>query len=60
MHLQADIGRLRQDLGWSPCVALADGLKRTVDWYRTTKPALAQALSVEAEFKPATQEAKER
>lgn len=34
MHLQADIGRLRQVAGWSPNVALADGLARTVEWYR--------------------------
>lgn len=34
MRLQADIGRLRADLGWSPRVGLDEGLKRTVEWYR--------------------------
>lgn len=30
----ADFGRIRSDLGWSPRVPLADGLRRTVDYYR--------------------------
>ena len=34
MHLQADVGRLRADLGWSPRVGLDEGLRRTVEWYR--------------------------
>lgn len=29
-----DIGRARKVLGWQPQVAPADGLRRTVDWYR--------------------------
>lgn len=32
----ADIGRLRDELGWRPRTRLADGLKMTVDWWRTT------------------------
>ena len=34
MHLEADVGRLRRELGWSPRVALEKGLARTVDWHR--------------------------
>jgi UDP-glucose 4-epimerase len=30
----ADIGRIRRELGWTPRVALADGLRRTVAYYR--------------------------
>lgn len=32
MHLEADISRLRQIVGWEPQVTLADGLARTIDW----------------------------
>lgn len=34
MALHADTGRARQLLGWSPTVALDDGLARTIRWYR--------------------------
>jgi nucleoside-diphosphate-sugar epimerase len=34
MHLEADIGRLREATGWKPEVTIDDGLARTVDWYR--------------------------
>ncbi len=32
---QADIGKARQILGYSPVVTFEEGLRRTVDWYRT-------------------------
>ncbi len=32
---QADISKARQMLGYEPKVSFEDGLKRTVDWYRT-------------------------
>jgi UDP-glucose 4-epimerase len=32
---QADLTRARTVLGYAPTVALADGLRLTVDWYRT-------------------------
>jgi len=35
MHLEADIGRLTKATGWRPKVDLAEGIARTVDWYRT-------------------------
>jgi UDP-glucose 4-epimerase len=31
----ADIGRIRRELGWEPRVELAEGLRRTVAYYRT-------------------------
>jgi nucleoside-diphosphate-sugar epimerase len=34
MHLEADITRLCQAIPWRPTTSLADGLARTVDWYR--------------------------
>lgn len=34
MHLQADITKLHEATGWEPETSLAQGLKRTVDWYR--------------------------
>jgi UDP-glucose 4-epimerase len=35
MHLEADISRLERATDWRPQVALADGIGRTVDWYRS-------------------------
>jgi len=34
MHLEADITRLIEELGWHPRIALADGMVDTVRWYR--------------------------
>jgi nucleoside-diphosphate-sugar epimerase len=34
---QADIGKARRLLGYEPLVGLADGLRKTVEWYRTTQ-----------------------
>ena len=38
-----DITRARQVLGWQPAVALAEGLRPTLDWFRTAvgSPSLA-------------------
>jgi len=33
-RLCADVSRARSLLGWQPTYSLADGLRRTVDWYR--------------------------
>ena len=30
-----DTGKIRHELGWAPAVTLEDGLKSTVEWYRT-------------------------
>jgi nucleoside-diphosphate-sugar epimerase len=35
MHLEADIGKLTRATGWRPKVAFAEGIPKTVDWYRT-------------------------
>jgi nucleoside-diphosphate-sugar epimerase len=32
---QADIGKAQQILGYSPVISFEEGLRRTVDWYRT-------------------------
>jgi nucleoside-diphosphate-sugar epimerase len=34
MHLEADVARLRSATGWKPEVALEEGLRRTVEWFR--------------------------
>jgi len=33
-HAHFDCRRARTELGWSPTVSLADGLRETVDWFR--------------------------
>ncbi|MEE2828679.1 MAG: SDR family NAD(P)-dependent oxidoreductase [Myxococcota bacterium] len=34
-HMQADISRAREILGWEPTVTLEEGLRRTVEWARS-------------------------
>jgi UDP-N-acetylglucosamine/UDP-N-acetyl-alpha-D-glucosaminouronate 4-epimerase len=34
-HSQADVSAAARDLSWRPAVGLADGLRRTVEWYRS-------------------------
>ncbi|QJW93353.1 NAD-dependent epimerase/dehydratase family protein [Frigoriglobus tundricola] len=36
-HSRAKIDRIRADLGYAPTVTFADGLRRTLDWYRGQK-----------------------
>ncbi len=36
-HSLADISRARQLLGYEPTVSLAEGLRRTVEWYRSSR-----------------------
>jgi nucleoside-diphosphate-sugar epimerase len=36
---QADITRARTLLGYEPSVSFEEGLRRTLEWYRTTKTA---------------------
>jgi nucleoside-diphosphate-sugar epimerase len=38
---QADIDKARRLLGYSPIVGFEDGLKKTVDWYRTSQVTVA-------------------
>ena len=40
---QADISLARRVLGYEPVVSFEDGLKRTVDWYRTSEQTVARA-----------------
>lgn len=35
-HSRAKIDVIRKDLGYEPSVSFVDGLRRTLDWYRTT------------------------
>ncbi len=44
-----DCGRARAELGWTPAVRLADGLARTVDWYRGHAAWVASACDREYE-----------
>ena len=34
MHMQANIARLKEATGWAPQVPFAQGIARTVAWYR--------------------------
>jgi len=36
-HSRARIERIRADLGFEPSVTFEDGLKKTLDWYRSTR-----------------------
>jgi nucleoside-diphosphate-sugar epimerase len=38
MHMQADCTRLREATGWTPRIAIEDGLAQTVAWYKSAKP----------------------
>jgi nucleoside-diphosphate-sugar epimerase len=37
-HSQADISRATQSLAYQPIVSFDEGLRRTVEWYRSTRP----------------------
>ena len=39
---QADIAKARKLLGYQPSVGFEDGLRKTVDWYRSTETAVAR------------------
>lgn len=38
MHLQADLSALRQDTGFEPRTAFADGIRKTIEWIRKEQP----------------------
>ena len=42
-HSQADIGRARRELGYSPGISLEEGLRRTLAWYAGRAPAALPA-----------------
>jgi nucleoside-diphosphate-sugar epimerase len=44
-HSLADISRTEKYLGYKPLVHFEDGLKKTVDWYRTQMPAATRQSS---------------
>ena len=35
MHLEADVSKLRSATGWKPETSLEEGLRRTVEWFKT-------------------------
>ncbi len=37
-HSQADITKAREMLDYAPSVSFEDGLRRTIEWYRTARP----------------------
>jgi dTDP-D-glucose 4,6-dehydratase len=39
MQRQPDIALARAELGWEPRVQLAEGIARTVEWFRSINPA---------------------
>ncbi|MGB9414898.1 MAG: hypothetical protein WCB58_01170, partial [Acidobacteriaceae bacterium] len=48
-HSLADISAACSALGFRPAVGLEEGLRKTVDWYRSTASCIAEATaSVEA------------
>ncbi len=44
-HSLADISKTEEHLGYKPLVHFEDGLKKTVEWYRTQLPASSQRSS---------------
>lgn len=34
MHMEADIGRLKDAIGWTPSTDHTEGIRRTVEWYK--------------------------
>ncbi len=38
-HSQADIAKAKRLLGYEPSVSFEEGLKKTLEWYRSTEPA---------------------
>ena len=43
LHRQPDIALARDKLGWEPKVALREGLKRTIDWFRSVDISIFRA-----------------
>lgn len=34
---QADISKIKKDLGWEPGISLEDGIIKTIDWYKNNR-----------------------
>ena len=34
LHVEADVSRLRNEVGWKPMYDLRCGLKHTIDWWK--------------------------
>lgn len=45
MHLETGIDSLRNATGWTPQISMEEGLRRTVDWYRTRLARLSEGAS---------------
>ena len=35
--IEADVGRLRDELGWRPAVPLEEGIRETVEWWNANR-----------------------
>jgi UDP-glucose 4-epimerase len=44
-HSLADISAAKRALGFRPAVGLVDGLRKTVEWYRSTAPYMAETMA---------------
>ncbi len=44
-HRQADISRARAELGFAPKVPLAEGIERTVEWFRAHRQPIERSIS---------------
>jgi nucleoside-diphosphate-sugar epimerase len=51
-HSQADIAKAQRLLGFEPTTSLEEGLRRTVDWYRSTRAEVTASLPALPEAQP--------
>ena len=53
MELLADVGRLRDEVGWVPRLTLAEGVERTVQWWREQRePLIGEGTGIDGRAQP--------